>query len=62
MRILQPLGLPILDDSAGVFTAAYPDHEDREEEEEASHGKAHSVHRLVAHNDITVHLIFNTRY
>lgn len=44
VRILQPLGLPILDDSTGVLTVAYSDHYDEEEEEEASHGKAHSVH------------------
>ena len=43
-RILQKLDLPILDDSTGVFATAHPDHEDGEEEEKASHGKAHPVH------------------
>lgn len=47
---------PILDGSSGVLAAAYTDHDDGEEEEEAGHGKAHAVHRLVAHDDITVDL------
>lgn len=54
--------VPILNGSTGIFTAANPEHDGREEEEEAGHGEAHPVHRLVAHDDITVHLVFNSRY
>lgn len=47
---------PILDGSSGVLAAAHSNHDDGEEEEEARHGEAHTVHRLVAHNDVTVHV------
>lgn len=53
---------PILDGGSGVLAAAHSDHDDGEEEEEASHGEAHAVHRLVAHNDVTVHLVLYARY
>lgn len=46
----------------GIFTASNAEHDGAEEEEEAGHGEAHAVHRLVAHDDITVHLVFNSRY
>lgn len=48
--------------SAGVFTATNAEHDGGEEEEEAGHGETHAVDRLVAHDDITVHLVFNPRY
>lgn len=54
--------LPILKGTTGIFTAANAEHDGGEEEEEAGHGEAHAVHRLVAHDDITVHLVFNPRY
>lgn len=53
---------PILDGGSGVLAAAHSDHDDGEEEEEAGHGEAHAVHRLVAHNDVTVHLVLYARY
>ena len=54
--------LPILDSSTAVFAAADLNHNCREEEEEAGHGEAHAVHRLVAQDDITVHNVINARY
>lgn len=54
--------VPILKGSTGIFTATNAEHDCGEEEEEAGHGEAHTVHRLVAHDDITVHLVFNSRY
>lgn len=48
---------PVLDGSSGIFAAAHSDHYDGEEKEKASHGEAHAVHRLVADNDVTVHLV-----
>lgn len=53
---------PILDGGSGVLAAAHSDHDDGEEEEEAGHGEAHAVHRLVAHNDVTVHLVLYAGY
>lgn len=53
---------PILDGGSGVLAAAHSDHDDGEEEEEASHGEAHAVHRLVADHDVTVHLVLQARY
>ena len=53
---------PVLDGGSGVFAAADSDHDDGEEEEEAGHGKAHAVHRLVAHDDVTVHLVLHAWY
>lgn len=53
---------PILDGSSGVLAVAHTDHDDGEEEEEAGHGEAHSVHRLVAHDDVTVYLVLQARY
>lgn len=35
---------PILDGGPGVLAAAHSDHDEGEEEEEAGHGEAHSVH------------------
>lgn len=52
---------PVLDGGSGVFTATHADHDDGEEEEEAGHGEAHAVHRLVAHDDLTVHLVLHSR-
>ena len=49
--------LPILEGGSRVLAAAHSDHDDGEEEEEAGHGEAHAVHRLVAHDDVTVHLV-----
>lgn len=46
---------PILDGGSVVLAAAHSDHDEREEEEEAGHGKAHAVHWLVAYDYITVH-------
>lgn len=46
---------PVLDAGSGVLAAAHSDHDDGEQEEEAGHGEAHAVHRLVAHEDVTVH-------
>jgi len=54
--------LPALNSCTWVFTVTDTNHYGREQKEEAGHGKAHAVHRLVAHNDITVDLVFNTRY
>lgn len=48
---------PILEVGSRVLAAAHSDHDDGEEEEEAGHGEAHSVHRLVADNDVTVHQV-----
>lgn len=53
---------PVLDGGSGVFAAAHSDHDDGEEEEEAGHGEAHAVHRLVAHDDVTVHLVLHAWY
>lgn len=53
---------PILDGGSGVFAAAHSDHDDGEEEEEAGHGEAHTVHGLVAHNDVTVDFVLQARY
>lgn len=46
---------PVLDGSSRVLAGAHSDHDDGEQEEEAGHGEAHAVHRLVAHDDVTVH-------
>lgn len=46
-----------MDGGSGVLAAAHADHDDAEEEEEADHGEAHAVHGLVAHDDVTVHLV-----
>lgn len=54
--------LPILKGSTRIFTATNAEHDGGKEEEEAGHGETHAVHRLVAHDDITVHLVFNPRY
>lgn len=54
--------IPILDRRPWVFAAANTNHDDGEEEEEAGHGETHAVHRLVAHNDVTVDFILNARY
>lgn len=53
---------PVLDRGSGVFAAAHSDHDEGEEEEEAGHGEAHTVHRLVAHDDVTVHLVLYPWY
>lgn len=53
---------PILNNCTWVFAAADSDHDDREEEEEAGHGKTHPVHWLVAHNNITINLVLKTWY
>jgi len=53
---------PVLDGGSGVLAAAHEDHDDGEEEEEAGHGEAHAVHRLVADNDVAVHLVVDARY
>lgn len=53
---------PVLDGGSGVFAAAHSDHDDGEEEEEAGHGEAHAVHRLVAHDDVAVHLVLHAWY
>lgn len=50
---------PVLDGGSGVFAAAHADHDDGEEEEEAGHGEAHAVHRLVAHDHLAVHLVLH---
>lgn len=54
--------LPVLNSGTWVFAATNTDHYGGEQKEEAGHGKAHAIHRLVAHDDITVHLVFNARY
>ena len=59
---MQPKHLPILNSCTWVSAATDTDHDGEEQEEEAGHGEAHSVHRLVAHDDITVNLVFKTRY
>lgn len=53
---------PILDGRSRVLAAAHADHDDGEEEEEAGHGEAHAVHGLVAHDDVTVHLVIYKGY
>lgn len=45
-----------------VFAVTDTNHDGGEQKEEAGHGEAHTVHRLVAHNDITVNLVFDARY
>lgn len=50
---------PVLDVSSGVLAAAHADHNDGEEEEEAGHGEAHAVHGLVAHDDVTIHMVLH---
>lgn len=55
-KLLRAQYQPVLDGGAGVLAAAHSDHDDGEEEEEAGHGEAHTVHRLVAHDDIAIHL------
>lgn len=52
---------PVLDGSSGVLAGAHSDHDDGKQEEEAGHGKAHAVHRLVTHNDVAVHLVLYAR-
>lgn len=54
--------IPILNGCSGVFAATDTNHDDGKQKEEAGHGKAHPVHRLVAHNDIAVDLVSNTIY
>lgn len=46
-----------MDGGPRVLAAAHSDHDDGEEEEEASHGEADAVHRLVADDDGAVHLV-----
>lgn len=53
---------PILDGGSRVLAAAHADHDDAKEEEEAHHGEAHAVHGLVAHDDVTVHLVLREGY
>lgn len=53
---------PILNRCTWVFAATDTDHDGGEQKEEACHGEAHAVHRLVAHYDITVDMVFDTRY
>lgn len=53
---------PILNRCTWVFAATDTDHDGGEQKKEARHGEAHTVHRLVAHNDITVDMVFDTRY
>lgn len=51
--------LPILNSCTWVFAATDANHDGTEQKEEAGHGKTHTVHRLVAHEDITVKLVLN---
>lgn len=53
---------PILKSCTWVFAATDTNHDGAEQKEEAGHGEAHAVHRLIAHDDITVNLVFKTRY
>lgn len=54
--------LPILNSCSWVFAAADANHDGGEQEEEAGHGEAHTVHRLVAHKGITVSHVVNSNY
>lgn len=45
---------PIVDCSSGVLAALDFDHEQREEQEEGSHGKADTVYGPVAHQHLAV--------
>ena len=53
---------PILNDGSWVSAAAHAHHDHGEQEEEAGHGEAHAVHRLEAHDGVTVHLVLDARY
>lgn len=54
--------LPILNRCTWIFAATDTNHDGREQKKEAGHGKTHAVHRFVAHDDITVNLVFHTKY
>lgn len=54
--------LPILNSCTWVLAATDTNHDGGEQKEEAGHGETHTVHRFVAHQDIAVGLVFNTRY
>lgn len=54
--------IPVLNCGSWILAASHTDHDDGEEEEETGHGKAHPVDRLIANNDLTVHLPMNSRY
>lgn len=53
---------PVLDGGPRVLAAAHSDHDEGEEEEEAGHGEAHAVNRLVAYDDVAVHRVLYARY
>lgn len=42
--------------SSWILAALNLDHEEREQEEEHGHAKAHTVHGLVTHQNVTVHM------
>lgn len=52
-EVLSPL--PVVNYCSGILAVFYVDHEEGEGQEEHAHAKAHPVHRLVAHKDLTVH-------
>lgn len=62
LYISQTKHLPILNSCAWVLAATDTNHDGGEQKEEAGHGETHTVHRFVAHEDIAVGLVFNTRY
>lgn len=45
---------------SGVSAVLHVDHEQREGQEEHAHAKAHPVHCLVAHENLTVHIGLDT--
>ena len=62
LHLSQRKHLPVLNSCTWVFAATDTNHDGGEHKEEAGHGNTHTVHRLVAHNDITVDMVFDTRY
>lgn len=63
---LQPLVhsnayIPVMHSSSWVLAALDLYHDEREEQEEHGHPKTHTIHSLIAHQHIAIHMTFDSR-